>query len=108
MNEAVFKSILHRVRGIEKPSQAERPDIESSGALGPGTTTPETMAVSILVDHKPDEVSQILAIWRGFGIKDLDGQRIREGLSPVREHLASLRSWKSRRKNGGNQTEGSL
>ena len=27
MNESVFKSILHRVRGIEKPSQAQEEDL---------------------------------------------------------------------------------
>ncbi len=101
MNEAVFRSILHRVRGTEKPSQAEGPDIESSRALGPETTTPETIAAAILAENKPEEVAQILAIWRGFGIKDLDGRRASQGSNPqerkpVREHLADLRSWQSK------------
>jgi len=46
--------------------------------------------------HQTDEVARILAIWRGLGIKDLDGRRADDGREPVGEHLANLRSWQSK------------
>ena len=43
-------------------------------------------------EPQTDEVDQILAVWRDLGIKDLDAQRAKEGLKPVKEHLADLRA----------------
>ncbi len=86
----IVKRALAMLHGGPKTEQQDQQIGE------PEAETAETLAASVLAESGPDEVAQILTIWRGFGIKDLDGQRIREGLEPIREHLASLRSWKSK------------
>ena len=102
MNEAVFKSILHKVRGTGESSQTDDidDDIDTVDAKLE-TTTPETLAAAILAENKPDEVARILAIWRSLGIKDLDRRRVDAGLEPVGEHLANLREWQRRWTSGG-------
>ena len=54
-----------------------------------------------IAKHQTDEAAGILAVWRDFGIEDLDGRRASQGRNPqerkpVREHLAALRSWESK------------
>jgi len=89
----IVKRALALLHGSPKPSQAEGPDIESSRALGPGTTTPETVAASILVDHKPNEANRIVAVW-----KELFGMSLKS--EEVRSHLAAIRKWQSQWMNG--------
>lgn len=51
----------------------------------------EPLAVQILADNEPNEVTQILDVWqRVFGMK-LDRER-------VSRHLAMLANWQSRNK----------
>jgi len=68
---------------IQKPPQVTTPVTEDLAANAPAR--PQT-----------DEVARILAVWQRLGIKDLDGLRVRQGLEPVGEHLANLRSWESK------------
>jgi len=114
MNEAVFKSILHRVRGTEESSVMDEvriTELDSKiklpqpprGAVdnGPEATTPETLATSILAGHNPDEANRIVAVWKKlFGVS-LNSEE-------VKNQLAALRKWQSRWMNGGSQTEGSF
>jgi len=103
MNEAVFKSILHRVRGTEESSPTDdtcdlsQPDSEIKipqtpcGAVdnGPEATTPESLATSILAGHNPDEANRIVAVWKKlFGVS-LNSEE-------VKNQLAALRKWQSR------------
>ncbi len=93
----IVKRALALLHGSPKPEQQDRQIGE------PEAGTAETLAASVLAENKPDEVAQILAIWRDLGIKDLDGQRVRQGCNPqerkpVGEHLADLRSWQNKRR----------
>ncbi len=85
MNEAVFKSILHKVRGSEGTSRTDGPRQISD----PKTPTAETLAASILAENGPDEVDSILRIW-----SDLFGKRLDH--ESVRNQLTALREWQSK------------
>jgi len=115
MNEAVFKSILHKVRGgVDGPVIGTTRDLNQPeykikhlkqpyGAVdnGPEATTPESLATSILAGHNPDEANRIVAVWKKlFGVS-LNSEE-------VRNQLTALRKWQSRWMNGGSQTEGSF
>jgi len=85
MNEAVFKSILHKVRRSEGTSREDGPRQISE----PKAPTAETLSASILAENGPGEVDSILRIW-----SDLFGKRVDH--ESVRNQLAALREWQGR------------
>jgi len=92
MNEAVFKSILHRVRGTEESSQMDEVRIsepENEIKHLPRTATAETLAASALAENTPGEVDDILRVW-----SDLFGMRLNS--KRVRKQLEMIREWQSR------------
>ncbi len=81
MNEAVFKTLLHRTKGTpDKQEQVGKP--ESSPA--------ETLATQVLAEFQPSEAHLIVKAWQ-----DIMGV---DYLKPdtVRAHLEGLRKWQSR------------
>ena len=85
MNEAVFKSILHKVRGSEGASREDSPRQISE----PKSPTAETLAASILAENEPNEVDSILRVWESLG-KNLDRTKILK-------QLEDLKTWRTRR-----------
>ncbi len=90
-----IRAILAKIAGSEEIEQNAK--IEPKPPL---VTTPvtEDLEANAPARTQAGEVARIKAAWRVLGIKDLDGVRARAGLEPVREHLANLRSWESKRK----------
>lgn len=104
MNEAVFKSILHRVRGTGESSPMDEVRIyEPVNEIKhlPETPTAETLAASILAENGPDEVDSILRVWSDLFGKRLDHER-------VRNQLAALMEWQRRWMNGGTCPKGRI
>ena len=56
-------------------------------------TASEILATSILAENTPDEVTQILGIWKRLFYMDLERARERSGKGGVRENLKQLRKW---------------
>lgn len=80
MNEAVFKTILHRIKGApDKPERGREP--ESSPA--------ETVAAQVLAEYEPSEADRIVRVWHDTMGINLKSER-------VRLHLEALRKWQSR------------
>ena len=88
MNEAALRTILHRVRGTDEGVSDEPDSREIAQAESPPVSA-EGLAVSVLAEHEPDEVSCILAVWRDFFGMQLDRRR-------VETHLKELRKWQNR------------
>ena len=81
MNEAAFKTILHRIKGTpDDPRQGSEP--ESSPA--------ETMAAQVLAEYEPSEADRIVRAWHDIlGVTNLNPER-------VRLNLEALRKWQNR------------
>ena len=62
---------------------------QEEGEAEPQATTPEALAVSVLAEIEPDEVGQILRVWKETFGMDLDRDR-------VTKNLGGLRKWQSR------------
>ena len=78
MNEAVFKTILHRVKGT--PNNQEK-----SGE--PESPPAETIATQVLAEYEPSEAHRIVKAWNDIlGVNYLNPDR-------VKEHLEMLRKW---------------
>ncbi len=87
MNEAALRTILHRVRGTDEGVSDNSREIAQAESQ---PVSAEGLAVSVLAEHEPDEVSRILAVWQEmFGIKQ-DRKRIEN-------HLKTIREWQRRR-----------
>ena len=63
-------------------------------------TASEVLAASILAENTPDEVTQILGIWKRLFGMDLERVRERSGKGGVRENLKQLRKWQGSFRNG--------
>ncbi len=81
MNEAVFKNLLHRIKGApDKQEQVGK--LESSPA--------ETLAAQALAEYQPSEAHLIVKAWQDImGVDYLNPDT-------VRAHLEGLRKWQSR------------
>ena len=78
MNEAVFKTILHRVKGV--------PDKQERGGE-PEPSPAETLAAQVLAEYEPSEAHLIVRAWQDIlGVNYLNPDR-------VKEHLEMLRKW---------------
>jgi len=81
MNEAVFKTILHRIKGA--PDNPER-------GREPESLPAETMAAQVLAEYEPSESELIVRAWHDIlGVNYLKPEL-------VRLHLEALRRWQSR------------
>lgn len=78
MNEAVFRTILHRIKGV--------PDNQVQSRT-PASLSAETMAAQVLAEYEPSEAERIVKVWRTLGTP----------LNPntVKRHLEALRRWQS-------------
>jgi len=89
----IVKRALAMLHGSPKPEQGGQQIAEPEPEAG----TAETIAVSILVESKPDEANRIVAVW-----KELFGMSLKS--EEVRSHLAAIRKWQSQWMNGnGNE-----
>jgi len=86
MNEAVLRTILHRVRGTDEGVSADSREIAQAESQ---PVSAEGLAVSVLAEHEPDEVSRSLAVWRKVFGMQFDRRR-------VEAHLEELRAWQNR------------
>jgi len=88
MNEAVLKSILHKVRGVGGKGMSK--DVR------PEPTPSETLAAAVLVENTPDEASSILTAWRElFGVR-LDRAKVTNQLNAQRQWQDQWRDYRSR------------
>lgn len=86
MNEAALRTILHRVRGTDEGVSDDPREIAQAESQ---PVSAEGLAVSVLAEHEPEEVSRILVVWQEmFGIKQ-DRKRIEN-------HLKTIREWQRR------------
>ena len=84
-------AMLHGDQISDQPSQVD--DIDTVDT-GPETTTPETLAASVMVENTPEEVDRILKVWSDlFGVH-LNSKR-------VRNQLEMIRKWQSLRQASG-------
>ncbi len=63
-------------------------------------TASEVLAASILVENTPEEVAQILSIWKRLFGMDLERVRERSDKGGIRENLKQLRKWQGSFRNG--------
>ena len=81
MNEAAFKTILHRIKG-EPDNQEQSREPEPPPA--------EIVAAQVLAEYEPPEAELIVRAWRDIlGVNYLNPET-------VRLHLEALRKWQSR------------
>ena len=78
-----YLAIIKRAEGRVSDDSREIAQVESQPVLAEG------LAVSVLAEHEPDEVSCILAVWRDLFGMQLDRRR-------VEIHLKELRKWQNR------------
>jgi len=76
-------NFLEQSHGVDKHVEELEPDPE------PLPVTPEALAVAVLAEHQPDEVTAVLAVWRCILGIELDRDR-------VLGHLRGLREWEDR------------
>jgi len=79
VNEAVFKTILHRIKGV--PDNQEQ-------SWEPESPPAETIAVQVLAEFEPSEADRIVRAWNDILGSQLNPER-------VKQHLAALRKWQS-------------
>ena len=83
MNEAAFKTILHRIKGA--PDKREQ-----GGETKPNPSPAETLAAQALAEYQPSEAHLIVKAWQDImGVDYLNPDT-------VRAHLEGLRKWQSR------------
>ena len=69
MNEAVFRTILHRIKGApDSPERGREPESLST----------ETMATQVLAEYEPSEADRIVRAWHDIlGVTNLNPERVR-------------------------------
>ena len=87
MNEAAFKSIIHKIKGAPDNGEQSR-EVESSlrPTAAEETSPAETLAAQVLAEYQPSEARLIVRAWNDIlGVK----------LNPDRvgAHLEELRKW---------------
>ena len=82
----IVKRALAMLHGNMIPDQASQAETGGQEQTKP---TAELLAISVLAEHEPDEVSCILAVWRDLFGMQLDRRR-------VETHLKELRKWQNR------------